>query len=194
MGVLAALLSLLALFSFTPAQRLLHPIHYAGAICQVAREERLDPWLLAAVVRHESGYAPRAVSPAGARGLMQLLPSTAAWMAGERGQKVGLADLFEPEVNLRLGAAYLRWLLDRYQGDEILALAAYNGGLRNVDAWRAALGPRLSPEQMPFPETRFFVASVLRTRARYRWLYPELARQASPASGRPDLPPGGRGR
>jgi soluble lytic murein transglycosylase len=124
------------------------------------------------VVYQESRFSPRAVSPVGAVGLMQLMPGTADEMARQHGL-AGPLNLSAPELNLRLGTSYLKSLLDRYQGDLVEALAAYNGGPSNVERWSGA-DLKLSLDEIGYPETRQFVASVLAHREQYRRLYPEL--------------------
>lgn len=100
-------------------------IPYAAEINQAAHRHNLDPALLAALVEVESAFNPRAVSHAGAMGLAQIMPATAA--------DLGLANAFDPAANLDAGAQYLAWLLDRYNGRLDLALAAYNAGPGRVD-------------------------------------------------------------
>ena len=143
------------------------PKRYREAVTEAAEESRLDPLLVAAVVHHESRFRPQARSAAGAVGLMQLMPATAEEVAG----KLGLdgwteAMLEDPQVNLRLGCAYLRELLDRFDGDERAALAAYNAGRGNVVRWleEAQGDARRMLEEHAFPETRRYVDHVLSTR------------------------------
>lgn len=173
-AVLVLLIALpLALF-LPPVQRLLFPLHHEDHLLAAARAEEVDASLLAALVYHESGFRAHAVSDAGAVGLTQLLPSTARWVSEQCGTPLrSAADLGRPEVNLRLGACYLGWLLRRFEGDAALALAAYNSGQHTVDRWLEEPGP-LRVEDLPYPETRHFVAGVLQTRERYRRLYPHL--------------------
>lgn len=168
--VLAPLLALLP-----PVQRLLFPLRYESELREAALRAGVDPYLVAAVAYHESGFRPDALSDEGAVGLMQLLPSTAAWASEESGTP-GFVDtsLRRPDVNLRLGAWYLAWLLQRFDGDAVLAVAAYNGGQHTVDEWRGRSERSLTAEELPYPETRCFVQKVLDTRERYRRLYPDL--------------------
>ncbi|QIA26451.1 lytic transglycosylase domain-containing protein [Thermaerobacter sp. PB12/4term] len=154
-----------------------YPVPMAALIQREARACGLDPLLVAAVIRRESGFEPRAVSSRGARGLMQLMPETGAWAASRLGIEGFHPDrLFEPEVNLRLGCWYLAYLLDRFGGDPVAALAAYNGGEGTVEDWmaRGHWHPAQGPGEIPFPETRHFVAGVLRDYRVYRWLYRHL--------------------
>ncbi|GAC1438769.1 MAG: hypothetical protein NVSMB51_15290 [Solirubrobacteraceae bacterium] len=148
------------------------PLQHADVIRQQAQEKRLDPALIAAVIYAETKFSPR-TSPAGALGLMQILPATAAFLAHRSGAHTfTTADLATPQVNISYGSYYLRYLLDRYRQDETLALAAYNGGEANVDRWRArAGGGSLSLSEIPYPETRAYVAKVEQAQRDYRTNY-----------------------
>ncbi len=141
------------------------PLSDASIIREQAAEKHLDPALIAAVIYAESKFEPRP-SSAGAQGLMQILPATAYYLAHlSGGTRFTASDLATPSINVAYGSYYLRYLLDHYDGDEMLAVAAYNGGLANVDGWvaraRAKRARRLSPEAIPFPETREYVQRVL---------------------------------
>lgn len=146
--------------------RLWYPLRYASIVRGHATQEHLDPALLAAVIESESKFDPDARSSAGAVGLMQLTPATAKGIAEYTGGTAfRLSDLTDPEINVRYGSWYLRRLLDKYRGNERLALAAYNAGEQNVDAWRAA------GEGIQFPETRAYVDRVERLKVIYRRTY-----------------------
>jgi soluble lytic murein transglycosylase len=146
-------------------QRLRYPLHYRPIVTGHARNYHLDPALLAAVIDAESKFRAHARSSSGAIGLMQLLPTTAHGIAVHTGgTRFRTSDLYDPELNVRYGAWYLRHLLDRY-GDERTALAAYNAGQRNVDDWLA------SGSGVRFPETRAYVKHVERLKSIYRSLY-----------------------
>jgi len=132
-----------------------------------AAHYHLDPALLAAMIEQESKFNANARSSAGAIGLMQLQPATAEGIAIHTGGSAFvLSDLNDPEINVRYGAWYLRHLLDKYRNDERAALAAYNAGQANVDAWRR------KGEGIQFPETRAYVARVERLKGIYRRTYP----------------------
>lgn len=150
------------------------PLDHEQAIREQARDKRLDPALIAGVIYAESKFTG-STSPAGALGLMQLMPETARFIADRSGgTRFELDDLWTPEINIAYGSWYLRYLLDRYGGDELLALAAYNGGMGNVDRWLAearARGRRLRADDIPFPETRAYVKRVLQARRQYRATY-----------------------
>jgi soluble lytic murein transglycosylase len=151
------------------------PLADANIIREQAADKRLDPALIAAVIYCESKFEPHP-SSAGAQGLMQILPATAYYLAQlSGGHAFTSSDLATPSVNVAYGSYYLRYLLDHYGGNEILAVAAYNGGLANVDRWVAhadAAGRQLTIADIPFPETREYVRRVLTAEQDYRDLYP----------------------
>jgi len=145
--------------------RLRYPLHYDAIVRGHARNYRLDPALLAAVIYRESKFHVHARSSSGAIGLMQLLPATAKGIAIHTGgTRFQVSDLDDHEINVRYGAWYLRHLLDKYD-DERTALAAYNAGQDNVDRWRA------EGRGIAFAETRHYVKSVEHLRTLYRRAY-----------------------
>ena len=148
-----------------PYVRVLYPLEYEPIILGHARNYDLQPELLAAVIYQESRFRADAESPSGAIGLMQLQPETAKGIALRTGgSRFRVADLYDPELNVRYGSWYLRHLLDRY-GEERTALAAYNAGQANVDRWREQGG------EIEFAETRAYVERVLTARAAYERAY-----------------------
>jgi len=155
------------------AREITLPLRHEDVIRQQAAEKGIDPALIAAVIYAESRFSDR-TSRAGARGLMQLTPATAHAIAESTGGTAFTdADLATPQVNISYGAWYLRHLLDHYGGNEVLALAAYNAGMGNVDGWMIRDGgTALRPADLPFPETRAYVRKVLHARAEYRQAYP----------------------
>jgi soluble lytic murein transglycosylase len=150
------------------------PLSHASIIRQQAAEKRLDPALVAAVIYAESKFDPRP-SPAGAQGLMQLMPQTAEFLARRSGAtSFRVSDLATPKVNIAYGSYLLRYLIDRYNGDVALALAAYNAGETSVNRWIAqahSRGHPLAIRQIPYPETRRYVEKVLRAQQDYRHVY-----------------------
>jgi soluble lytic murein transglycosylase len=151
------------------------PLNDASIIRKQAAAKHLDPALIAAVIYAESKFEPRP-SAAGAQGLMQILPETAYYLAHlSGGRAFTAADLATPEINVAYGSYYLRYLLNHYGGNELLAVAAYNGGLSNVDRWVArarANGGDLTVADIPFPETREYVQRVMSAQRAYRSTYP----------------------
>jgi soluble lytic murein transglycosylase len=173
-ALIAMLLGLVALSVHQAAHAPRLPLSHAGIIREQARAKHLDPALVAAVIYAESKFEPRP-SSAGAQGLMQVLPATAYYLAHlSGGTSFTASDLATPQVNIAYGSYYLRYLLDHYSGNEMLAVAAYNGGLANVDSWIAhanAAGRELSAEAIPFSETREYVQRVLAAQRGYRATY-----------------------
>ncbi|MGH7388261.1 MAG: transglycosylase SLT domain-containing protein [Candidatus Rokuibacteriota bacterium] len=165
---------------------MLYPFPWREEIAVAAERNGLDPNLVAAVVREESSYHPRAVSRAGARGLMQLMPATAQPMAAHRGLAFREGALLDdPSANIQLGTAFLAGLV-REWNDPRLALAAYNAGPRRVrDWWKARRTSDLEAfvELIPFDETRRYVKRVLLSWDEYRRLYP--AEGGTPAAPPP---------
>src|SRR4051794_9826153 len=148
------------------------PLRHEDIIRQQAADKGLDPALIAGVIYAESRFRDQ-TSAAGAKGLMQLMPSTADYIARKSGGTAFVqGDLATPQVNIAYGSWYLRYLLRKYGGSEVLALAAYNAGEGKVDQWRtvaAARGERFrTARHVPFPETREYVERVLDARAQYR--------------------------
>jgi soluble lytic murein transglycosylase len=123
------------------------------------------------VIYEESRFRDQ-TSHAGARGLMQVTPDTADFIARHSGgYRFKQSDLATPQINIAYGSYYLRYLIDHYEGNERLALAAYNAGLGNVDRWVAqAGGPDAfdAANDIPFPETRAYVENVMERRGEYR--------------------------
>jgi soluble lytic murein transglycosylase len=144
------------------------PLQHEDVIRQQADEKGVDAALIAAVIYSESKFSDQ-TSSAGARGLMQITPEAAEYIERQSGGTTfELSDLSDPELNIRYGTFLLRELLDRYDGDEAAALAAYNAGPGNADKWG---GSGLTVEEIPFPETRAYVEEVLEKRDEYRHEY-----------------------
>jgi soluble lytic murein transglycosylase len=143
-------------------ERIRYPLRYSEYVRVHARENRLDPALLAAVIYQESKFDAGAESKSGAIGLMQLTPATAHGIAVRTGgSRFQTEDLLDPEINIRYGAWYLANLFHKYR-DERLALAAYNAGQGNVDRWRADGG------DIRIAETRAYVDRVEHLKHVYR--------------------------
>src|SRR6266536_2547919 len=151
------------------------PLRHEDIIRQQARDKGLDPALIAAVIYAESHFRDGQTSAAGAQGLMQLTPATARYIAHKSGgTQFVVDDLGTPQVNIAYGAYYLRYLLSRYDGNEDLALAAYNAGEGNVDRWIAAARAHdraMTTTAIPYAETRAYVERVERVRGQYRRAY-----------------------
>jgi soluble lytic murein transglycosylase len=152
--------------------RILFPEPWWETIKAESAKNNLDPYLVASLIRQESEFDSRAISPANAYGLMQLLPSVGKQMAREEG--IGHFETFQlldPAMNIRLGARYLRQMLEKFGGVQEYALAAYNAGDNRVVDWQSA-GPYSGidefVESIPFTETREYVEAILRNEETYR--------------------------
>jgi soluble lytic murein transglycosylase len=171
----APVLGLLVWEADRAVQNLGLPLSDASVIREQASKKRLDPALIAAVIYAETKFDPRP-SAAGAQGLMQILPTTAYFIAHlSGGSRFTAADLATPRINVAYGSYYLRYLLDHYKGNETLAVAAYNGGMANVDSWvsrASAAGRQLTVAAIPFGETRAYVQRVMQAQRAYRAAYP----------------------
>jgi len=163
--------------------RLAFPIPYRPQLETYVKAHQLDLFLLAGLIRQESEFDPRAVSRAGARGLMQVMPSTGKQISQKLrlgGFRTGLLE--SPAYNIRLGTYYFRYLLDQHEGSVEAALASYNGGKTRVEEW-LGWGPFQEPaefvETIPLTETRTYVQAVLRNAWMYRRIYSKS--EAAPA-------------
>lgn len=178
------------------AQRISNPDHYPAPdsmadwasayprpfeqwVTKYAELRGLDPWLVYAVMREESGFQPRIESWANARGLMQLMLPTARDMARLTGRgDVSARQLFDPEINIELGTMFLNRLAGRYGGHPVCMIAGYNGGAGNVNNWlrdRGSMPMDLWVEAIPFAQTRNYVKRVAMSWWIYHWLYDERA-------------------
>ncbi len=154
--------------------RLLFPLAERETIAASAKASGLDPALVAGLIKQESSFNPHAVSPAGARGLMQLMPDVGRAIARSRGiRNLETERFFDPNLNIQLGTTHLRALI-RVDRDDAHTLAAYNAGESRLARWLKKPGandPELFTERIPFVETRDYVRAVIRNKAFYRTLY-----------------------
>ncbi len=153
---------------------LIYPAGYSDLITKYAVRNNLDPFLVHAIIREESWFNKEAVSPAGALGLMQLMPGTAKLVAKE--SYAGRESLFDPEVNIELGTRFFAERLKQFDGNIFLAIASYNAGPEAVEKWMNELdGVELDEfiEDIPYKETREYVKKVFRSYMEYHRLYKE---------------------
>lgn len=152
-----------------------YPLHYRDEIEKYSARFEVDKSLAAAVIKNESNFDRRATSYVGAIGLMQLMPETAAWISTQLDEdEFDSVSLYEPETNVRYGVWYLSTLEYEFDGNDILAIAAYNAGSGNVRAWIEDYNwseDFSDVSAIPFPETRAFVRKVLEARSKYHELY-----------------------
>ena len=177
-GICVVLMAFVVYFvtQIEPVQKkYLYPYPYQELVQQYAAKENIDSALVASVIMNESKFKNEVHSHRGAIGLMQLMPETAEWIAGQiDDSSFSLDKLHEPETNIRYGVWYLASLKKEFEGNEILALAAYNAGRGNVHEWMEERGWTMEfsrVNEIPYEETRAYVASVLRNKVKYERLY-----------------------
>ncbi len=156
--------------------RIIYPFPFREMVLAEARERDLDPFFVAGLIRRESAFDPGAVSPAGAIGLMQVVPRTGEALArGEGVRPFETRMLTDPEINLHLGTAYLAELMDRYDGRLTDVLVAYNAGPTRLERWRDlpeyVADTELFVERIPFGETRDYIRFVQEHASLYAALY-----------------------
>ncbi|MEN6349129.1 MAG: lytic transglycosylase domain-containing protein, partial [Syntrophomonas sp.] len=169
------LLFMLAVLSFPQWICYFYPQPNHDTVFKIAYENNVDPYLVFAIMRAESKYEPGARSSAGARGLMQIMPETAAWIAQQKGISDFKADqLHDPELNISFGCWYLASLNQEFEGRLPLIVAAYNAGRGNVKEWVVQdkwNGDARQLEKIPYEETRQYVKNVLKNYEAYRAIY-----------------------
>jgi soluble lytic murein transglycosylase len=173
-GIVLLLIGAIVILFLPWFWRMFYPLPYRDTIFAQAKSVEMDPYLAMAVIRVESKFRPKAQSVRGAKGLMQLMPDTAQWVAGQMGEEYKEEQLFDVEYNTKLGCWYLASLIKEFDGSLPLALAAYNGGPNNVKQWLAEgkwNGELESINDIPFNETRDFVQRVLDDYDAYRRIY-----------------------
>jgi peptidoglycan lytic transglycosylase len=161
--------------NFPEAVRLSYPIELDGLVRELSAKYDMDEFLVYSIIREESRFQKNAVSPSGAIGLMQLIPSTGKSTATKVGIRGYRADmLYIPDVNIELGTAYFKEVLGEFEGNVAFALASYNGGPNNVARWIAKLGNLDMDEfveEIPFYETKNYVKKVLKSYGAYKAIY-----------------------
>lgn len=177
---LAAVTMLLVLagkigYEIPAVQRVFYPMPHKEIIFQQANTYGVDPFLVAAIIRTESKFWVYAESQQGAKGLMQLMPSTAEWIATQIPIKnFSLAMLYEPQTNIKMGCWYIANLKKEFGENQVLMIAAYNGGRGNVQQWLKSnqwSGGEYTVDNIPFAETREYIKRVLGAYEKYKNLY-----------------------
>jgi soluble lytic murein transglycosylase len=153
--------------------KLFYPTFYADVIKRESGIREVDPFLVSSVIRQESIFNPSIVSPAGAVGLMQIMPYTGKEIAKWLNESYAIDSLYQPTTNIRWGTRYLRELLDQFDGNLVLVLGGYNGGPHNAKRWYEKNKDEdfdLFVEDIEFSETRTYVKKVLSNYWTYRML------------------------
>ncbi|MBQ9479852.1 MAG: lytic transglycosylase domain-containing protein [Selenomonadaceae bacterium] len=179
-------LSAIAIYSIvempTVQRGVFYPFHYRDTVEMYSAKYHVDKYLAIAVMKNESNFSSSAISRSGAVGLMQLMPETAGWIAtqledeplSDENFSFNVKRLYDPETNIRYGIWYLSTLEEEFDGNDVLALAAYNAGRGNVWHWVDEYGWGADfddVDQIPFKETRDYVRRVLNCRLKYQLIY-----------------------
>ncbi len=169
------LIILAIVFVFPRWITIFYPMPNRDLVFSTAREYQVDPYLVFAIIRAESKYETNAESPVGAKGLMQIMPETAAEIANKMGKEdFKTEDLHDPAVNIPMGCWYVKKLQDEFDGSIPLSVAAYNAGRGNVQEWlRKGLwdGNPKAMEGIPYSETRQYVHNVMKNYEAYKAIY-----------------------
>jgi soluble lytic murein transglycosylase len=172
---IAILLFLAVVLTFPKWITIFYPLPHSDIVIANAAEYEVDPYLVFAIIRAESKYETGAESVRGAKGLMQIMPETASWIAAQMDVKdFKVDDLHDPATNIRFGCWYLHSLLKEYHNNIPFTIAAYNAGQGEVQQWIAAGlwdGNPQNLEGIPFPETRQYVRNVLKNHEAYLAIY-----------------------
>jgi len=157
-------------------KHLIYPIRYNKYVFEASKEYNVDPYLVFAIIKQESNFNKDAYSGKEAKGLMQVLDSTAKEMATDiNNMVVENLDLFDAKTNIYIGVKYFRTLVNRYDGNTWLAICAYNAGLGNVDKWILSdeiyLNSKMNISNIPFEETRTYLVNILKYYDKYVKLY-----------------------
>lgn len=156
----------------------MYPLDYKEYIDKYAKENNIDPYLIASVINVESRFNKEAISPKGAKGLMQIIPSTGSWAAEElKIEAYEDDDLFNPDTNIKIGSWYLKKLDKEFGGNQDLVLAAYNGGSGNVKKWlknEEYSSDGVNLEKIPFKETENYLKKVESNYEIYKKIYKDI--------------------
>lgn len=172
--VLAVVLALAWKFGYTALRKAAYPLKYEDIVYRYAEAYELPPSLVFAVIHTESKFDPQAHSPAGAKGLMQLVDDTYEWVQNRlTDDPQPLDKIFEPEANIRCGCRLLQYLMQRFE-DPQTALAAYNAGVGNVSKWLGDVqysGDGITLKDIPYTETKHYVERVVKAQQAYQEIY-----------------------
>ncbi len=151
-----------------------YPIYYRNSVKQYSTEYDVDEFLIYSIIKAESGHNKDAVSPKGATGLMQIMDSTAIDVMNRLKIEEDLDRLTDPDFNIRIGTYYVKYLLERYDGNIDKAIAAYNAGLSNADRWQEDANDEEFLQNIDIKETREYVKRVNQNNTVYEFLYGQL--------------------
>ena len=173
--VVTAVLSFVFLQTDSIQKKFFYPLLYSELINTYAQKNNIKPWLVASIIKNESGFKAGVVSRYGAVGIMQIMPDTALWIAKQIGyDDFDIKNLSEPRVNIRLGSWYISELYHEFN-DETIAVAAYNAGRGQVRQWlETKEWDGKDFDKIPFVETREYVKRVIKDKENYKNLYKDI--------------------
>ena len=173
----ATLLTVILVIGMVVGAYTVFPLKNVEDIRSISREMGIDRYLVAALIKAESNFDESAISKADAKGLMQLTDETAMFCAEKMGMELGEGDVYNPEINIRLGSFYLKRLLDMFDGNVDSAIAAYNAGEGRVKEWLGNKEYSSNGEELdniPYGETKRHVKKIAQYQKIYKLLYPEF--------------------
>lgn len=172
--ILIILFILIATFSIL--KKIFYPLKYFDIVKKEAEINNLDPYLVMSIIKTESNFNRYAISSKQAKGLMQIMDSTANDIKSSLGENIDISDIFAENTNIKLGCKYLASLINRYNGNYYLAICAYNAGMGNVDKWleEKIVDTNLKEYKnvnIPFSQTKDYLYKVINSYEIYRRLY-----------------------
>ncbi len=168
------IISCVALYFY--AKTFIYKTTYLNYIEKSCSGSSIDPYLILSIIKVESGFKPTAISSKEAKGLMQIRDSTYSEVSDMFTSRYDNSDIYDPEINIKIGVAYFKKLLNKYYGNYYIALLAYNGGMGNVNSWISKgiipkdLDEYIVPD-IPFKETKDYLRKVITTYNMYKFLY-----------------------
>lgn len=174
MLIISFVLAIVITLALEPLMKCVYPLRYGDSIEECASAYDLDKYLVMGIISTESSFDSEAQSHKDAHGLMQLKDETALWCVENLELDISKDDIHKPENNILIGCAYMRYLLDLYDGNIDTAVAAYNAGLGNVNKWltdKRYSDGKTTLKMIPFEETRSYVEKVQKRRELYNKLY-----------------------
>ena len=178
-GIIVVILLIVTINIFQIPRRIyeknMYSIKYYDEVIKYSNEFDADPFLVFAIIKAESNFTPDVVSSSGAIGLMQLMETTASEVAGKLGiENYTTEDLYNPDINIKIGIKYYTYLLNEFKNNEYLAITAYNAGLGKVNQWineGVIKADGSDIENIPYRETNIYVRKILRDYEIYKELY-----------------------
>lgn len=174
--IVIVIIAIICLIVYCILKSFIYPLKHFDIVKKEAASNNLDPYLILSMIKAESGFDKNAISSKQAKGLMQIVDSTADDIKDRLNIDVDNNDLYDPETNIKLGCKYMSYLIEKYEGNYYIAICAYNAGLGNVDKWieQGIISKDLDTYKnvnLPFKETSKYLNKVITSYNMYRLLY-----------------------